>query len=120
MLEEEGTQMHLLKHGFQVALGVKKLPAVAGDRRDAGSIPGWGRSTGGGQDNLLPYSCLENPHGQRSLEVTVHRVVKSWSQLKSLKTKRWNTGSWKDPCPSPWSACVPQLESLGATVKGPA
>ena len=35
--------------------------------RDLGSIPGSGRSPGGGYGNLLQYSCLENPHGQRSL-----------------------------------------------------
>ena len=32
-----------------------------------GSVPGWGRSPGGGHGNLLQYSCLENPHGQSSL-----------------------------------------------------
>ena len=35
---------------------------------DWGSIPGSGRSPGGGHGNLLQYSCLENRHGQRSLE----------------------------------------------------
>ena len=45
---------------------VKKPPANAGDIRDAGSISGLGRSPGGGNGNLLQYSCLEN--GQRSLE----------------------------------------------------
>ena len=35
--------------------------------RDLGSIPGSGRSPGGGYGNPLEYSCLENPHGQRSL-----------------------------------------------------
>ena len=34
---------------------------------DPGLIPGLGRSPGGGNDNLLQYSCLENPPGQRSL-----------------------------------------------------
>ena len=34
---------------------------------DLGSIPGSGRSPGGGHGNPLQYSCLENPHGQRSL-----------------------------------------------------
>ena len=34
---------------------------------DLGSIPGWGRSPGGRHGNPLQYSCLENPHGQRSL-----------------------------------------------------
>ena len=33
---------------------------------DLGSIPGLGGSPGGGHGNPLQYSCLENPHGQRS------------------------------------------------------
>ena len=37
------------------------------DAGDLGSIPGLGRSPGGGQSNPLQYSCLENPHGQRGL-----------------------------------------------------
>ena len=45
--------------------------------------PGLGRSPGGGHGNPLQYSCLENPHGQRSLAVqTVHRVTNSWTGLK--------------------------------------
>ena len=35
---------------------------------DLGSILGLGRSPGGGHGNPFQYSCLENPHGQRSLE----------------------------------------------------
>ena len=34
---------------------------------DIGSIPRLGRFPGGGHGNPLQYSCLENPHGQRSL-----------------------------------------------------
>jgi len=34
---------------------------------DLGSIPGLGRSPGGGHGNPLHYSCLKNPHGQNSL-----------------------------------------------------
>ena len=34
---------------------------------DLGSIPGLGRSPGEENGNLLQYSCLENPHGQKSL-----------------------------------------------------
>jgi len=45
----------------QVALVVKNLPAYAGDIRDVGSIPGSGRSPGGGHGKPLQYSCLENP-----------------------------------------------------------
>ena len=42
----------------QVVLVVKNPPADAGDTRDAGSIPGLGRSPGEGN---LQYSRLENP-----------------------------------------------------------
>ena len=57
----------------QVTLEVKNLPANAGD---VGSIPGSGRSPGGGHGNPLQYSCLENLHGQRSLAgYTVHGMA---------------------------------------------
>ena len=46
---------------------VKKLPANAGDIRELGWILGSGRSLGEGHGNPLQYSCLENPHGWRSL-----------------------------------------------------
>ena len=46
---------------------VKNLPSSAGDAKDTSLIPGSGRSPGGGNSNPLQYSCLENPHGQRSL-----------------------------------------------------
>ena len=51
----------------QVALVVKNLPANAGDIREAGLIPGLGRSPGGGHDNPIQSSCPENPQGQGSL-----------------------------------------------------
>ena len=50
-----------------MALVVKNPPANAGDITDVGSIPESGRSPGGWHSNPLQYSCLENPHGQRSL-----------------------------------------------------
>ena len=46
---------------------VKNPPASAGDIRDMGSIPGSGRSPGGGHGNPLQYSCLENPMDRGSL-----------------------------------------------------
>ena len=46
---------------------VKNRPANARDPGDVGLIPGSGSSTGGGNGNPLHYSCLENPHGWRSL-----------------------------------------------------
>ena len=44
----------------QVVLVVKSPPVNARDIRDTGLIPGSGRSSGGGHDNPLQYSCLEN------------------------------------------------------------
>ena len=46
---------------------VKNLPAKAGDMEVTGSIPGSGKSPGGGNGNPLQYSCLEKSHGQKSL-----------------------------------------------------
>ena len=60
----------------QVALVVKNTPANAGDRRDAGFIPGPGKSFGAGHGNPLQYSCLENPMDRGAWQVTVHRVTK--------------------------------------------
>ena len=50
-----------------MALVVKNPPAKTGDTRAEGLIPGSGRSPGERHGNPLEYSCLENPHGQRSL-----------------------------------------------------
>ena len=50
--------------GFPCRSAGKESTCNAGD---LGSIPGLGRSPGGGHGNPLQYSCLENPHGQRSL-----------------------------------------------------
>ena len=47
--------------GFPGGTVVKNLPANAGDAREVGLLPGSGRSPGGGNDNPLQYSCLENP-----------------------------------------------------------
>jgi len=46
---------------------VKNLLPKTGDIRDTGLIPGLGRSPGEGHGNPLQYSCMENPHEQRSL-----------------------------------------------------
>ena len=43
---------------------------------DMDSVPGWGRFPGGGHGNPLQYSCLENPHGQRSLVGYSSRVLR--------------------------------------------
>ena len=65
-----------------MALVVKNLPANAGETRDTGSIPGSGRSPGGGHGDPLQYSCLENPMELGAWWATVHSGAKSWTQLK--------------------------------------
>ena len=44
-----------------------------------GLIPGSGRSPGGGNDNPLQYSCLENPMDRGAWRATVHEDAKSWT-----------------------------------------
>ena len=56
---------------------VKNQPGNAGDIRDMGSIPGSGRSPGGGHGNPLQYACLENPMDRGAWTATVHGVAKS-------------------------------------------
>ena len=63
---------------------VKNPPANAEDARDGGSIPGSGRSPGGGHGNPLQYSCLENPMDRGVWRATVHRVAESRTQLSTL------------------------------------
>ena len=60
-----------------MALVVKNLPANAGDIREVGSIPGLGRSGGGGHGRPLQYSCLENPMDRVTWQATVHSVPQS-------------------------------------------
>ena len=56
---------------------VKNPAANAGDIRVAGSIPGSGRSPGGGNGNQLQYSYLENPMDRGAWRAMVQRVAKS-------------------------------------------
>ena len=58
---------------------VENLPANTGDARDAGSIPGSGRSPGVGNGNPLQYSCVENSIDRGAWQPTVHGVAKSWT-----------------------------------------
>ena len=69
-----------------MALVVKNLPANAGDARDVGLIPGWGRSPLRGHSNPLQYSCLENLTDKGAWQAAVQGVTKSWTWLKWLST----------------------------------
>ena len=65
---------------------VKNPPANAGDIREEGSIPGSGRSPGGGHDNPLQYSCLENSMDRGSLAGYSPRGCKESEATKRLST----------------------------------
>ena len=58
---------------------VKNSLANAEDIKDMGSVPGLGRSPGGGHGNPLQYSCLENPMDRGAWQATFYRVAKSWT-----------------------------------------
>ena len=65
------------KYFHYCKLVVKSLYANAGDTRDMGSIPGWGRCHGVGNGNPLQYSCLGNPMDRGAWWTVVHGVAKS-------------------------------------------
>ena len=67
--------------GFLCGAVVKNLPANTGGTRDAGSIPGSGRSPGGGNGNPLQYSCLGIPTDRGAWWSAVNGVLKSWKPL---------------------------------------
>ena len=65
---------------------VKNLPTMQ-EAQEMGSIPGSGRSPGGGRGNRLQYFCMENSINRRAWWATVRRVAKSsQTQLKQLST----------------------------------
>ena len=66
--------------GFPGGSGSKEFACNEGD---LGSIPGLGRSPGGGHGNPLLYSCLGNPHEQRSLA-----GYRPWGYKESEMTKQ--------------------------------
>ena len=65
-------------------LSGKESACNIGATGNAGSMPGLGRSFGGGHGNTLQYSCLENPMDRGAWWATVHSVAKSQTWLKRL------------------------------------
>ena len=74
---------------------VKNPPA---DARGTGSIPGWGRSPGEGNDNPLQCSCLENPMDRRAWQATVHGVTESDMDEELSNSKMYHM-SFSDSSP---------------------
>ena len=60
---------------------VEEPPATPGAIRDAGPIPESGRASGGGNDNPLQYSCLENSMHRGAWQATAHGVTDSQTRL---------------------------------------
>ena len=75
--------------------GLPGFPGGASGKESAcnignlGSIPGLGRSPGGGKGYPLQYSGLEN-----SKKCIVHGVAKSWTRLSDFHFRMWNLGKW--------------------------
>ena len=67
----------MMQRSSHMILVLKNLLANAGDVRDAGSIPGLGRSPGGGEGTPLQHSCLENPMDGGAWRAAVHGVTES-------------------------------------------
>ena len=60
-----------------MALVVKNPPANAEDAREAGLIPGSGRSSGVGNGNQIQHSCLENPMDRGAWRAILHQITES-------------------------------------------
>ena len=96
----------------QVVLVIKNPPATAGDMRDSGFIPGSGRSPGGGNDNPLQCSCLENFMDRGAWRATAHGIAKSQTQLKGLSMHArpsWGAAKYNPGFKSAWAglkSCV--------------
>ena len=73
---------------------VKNQPASTGDIRDVSSMPGSGRSLGGGHGNPLQYSCLENPKDRGAWLATVHGITKNQTLLRDLAHNNIGTSPW--------------------------
>ena len=79
--------------GFPDGSGGKESAYNARNVGDAGAVPGWGRSPGGGHGNPLQYSCQEIPMDRGAWRATVYRVAKSRTQLKRLSTACFYTSN---------------------------
>ena len=71
--------------------GVSVVKSPSANAGDASSVPGLGRSPGGGNGNLIQYSCLGNPMGGKAWWALVHGVTKSQTRLSDWTHKQYST-----------------------------
>ena len=68
---------------------VKNPPANPEESRDKGTIPGLGRSPGGGNGNPLQYKCLENSMDRGTWWVAVHGITELDTQHNTQLIASW-------------------------------
>ena len=97
---------------------VKNPPCNAGNLKDAGLIPGWGRSPGEGNGNPLPVFLPGKSHGQRNL-ATVHGVTRVRHDLVTKSPLNSLVTSWlskrtdlKPPFPAPYGLVYSDLQLI--------
>ena len=105
----------------QVALVVKNPPASVRDIRDAGWIPGLGRSPGVGHSNPLQYSCLENLMDRGAWQATVDGVSKSriwlkWLSMHPRVLMEYDRLWW---CPCCFTLCIVETSRRNSETPAP-
>ena len=89
---------HSPHSSFPGGTGGKELVRQCRRHKRCRFDPWSGRSPGGGHDNPLQYSCLENPMDRGAWRAVVHKVRKCWTQLKWLSACADNTLSQLKSC----------------------
>ena len=108
-----------------VASLIAQLERIYLQCRNAGLIPGLGRSPGGGNCNSLQYSCLENPTDKGAWQAALHGFTSVGHNLETkppcgsipglgrcLGEGNGNTLQYFD-CKSSWAGEPGGLQSMG-------
>ena len=114
-------------HGSRLSYSPKEGTEMNG-LRGRGSVPGLGRSAGGGNGNPLWYSCLKNPMDRGAWQATVHEVTKSQTRLSTHTQRQGDSenvssrGPWLESCTTGlWASRVDTASSAPhpSCVQGP-
>ena len=82
---------------------------MQGTLKDAGSIPGLGRSPGERNGNPLQYSCLGNPIDREIWLATAHGIAKIWTERPNHYDHSWQGRTYM------WRLGAPRMASLGSS-----